>query len=394
MKHRLLYTLALLFATLQTFAQTYTYDANNRLTKVVYDNGTTITYNYDALGNRISKIVTGSTAVKYTISVSVTPSGSGTVTGGGTYAKGTTIELYAIPNAGYKFSKWSNGSTDNPLTISVSGNQSYTAQFVESSSELVGDVVPDGVINQQDLNALVNAYTSGTTVTKATDIDTDNQLTIADITKLISMLPLQGDDNNSNTYNGHAYVDLGLPSGTLWATCNVGAATPEDIGDYYAWGETETKETFTYETYKWCNGSVCNKDNHTLTKYVVEGGFGIVDNKTTLDIADDAANAQWGGAWRIPSLAEFQELVDNTNAEYQRINKIEGYLLTAPNGKSIFLSIGKGGNYWTNTLHISGGNSTNADALHAISSSFEIIGGLRRKGANVRPVVNKSAINK
>ena len=97
MKHRIIYILALLFATMQTFAQTYTYDSNNRLTKVVYDNGTTITYTFDALGNRTGKKVTGSTAVKYTISVSVSPSGSGTVTGGGTYAKGTTIELNAIP---------------------------------------------------------------------------------------------------------------------------------------------------------------------------------------------------------------------------------------------------------------------------------------------------------
>lgn len=218
MKHRLLYTWAFLFATMQTFAQTYTYDSNNRIKTVVYDNGTTITYSYDALGNRMSKKVTGSVAEKYTISVTVTPTGSGTVTGGGTYAKGTTIELNALPNGGYEFSKWSDGNTDNPLTIKVTGNQSFTAKFVESSSELVGDIVPDGVINRQDLDALIAAYTSGTAATKVTDLDGDTQLTIADVTKLISMLPRPGGNVGSLTdglvayypFNGNANDESGM----------------------------------------------------------------------------------------------------------------------------------------------------------------------------------------
>lgn len=97
MKRRKFYILVLLSVTLQTFAQTFTYDNLNRLTKVVYDNGTTITYTFDALGNRITKKVTGATSTTYTVTVAVTPSGSGTVTGGGTYSSGTTIELNASP---------------------------------------------------------------------------------------------------------------------------------------------------------------------------------------------------------------------------------------------------------------------------------------------------------
>jgi len=134
MKHRLLYTLALLFATLQTFAQTYTYDSNNRLTKVVYDDGTTVIYSFDALGNRLSKKVTSSTTETYTISATVTPSGSGTVTGTGNYFSGLSVELNAIANAGYKFLKWSDGVTTNPRTITVTGDQTYTAQFVVSET--------------------------------------------------------------------------------------------------------------------------------------------------------------------------------------------------------------------------------------------------------------------
>lgn len=150
MKHRLLYTLALFFATLQTFAQTYTYDKLNRLTKVVYENGVTVTYGYDALGNRTSKTVTGASGATYTITVNVSPSGSGSVTGGGTYAANSTAELRAIPNAGYKFSKWSNNKTDNPLSLTVTGNISLTAYFTESQSDLPGDVNGDHAVDVAD----------------------------------------------------------------------------------------------------------------------------------------------------------------------------------------------------------------------------------------------------
>ena len=135
MKHKLLYTLVL-FASLQTFAQTntYEYDANNRLTKVTYGNGVTVAYSYDALGNRTSKKV-AVTATQYTITTNVSPANAGTVTGGGNYYKDSSIELKAVANSGYKFSKWSDGNTSNPRTITVTGNKTYTAEFVKSSSD-------------------------------------------------------------------------------------------------------------------------------------------------------------------------------------------------------------------------------------------------------------------
>ena len=136
MKKKILYNVLALFATLQTFAQTntYEYDANNRLTKVTYGNGVTVAYSYDALGNRTSKKVTVS-ATKYTVTTSVNPANAGTVTGGGSYYKDSSIELKAVANSGYKFSKWSDGNTSNPRTITVTGNKTYTAQFVNSSSD-------------------------------------------------------------------------------------------------------------------------------------------------------------------------------------------------------------------------------------------------------------------
>ena len=91
-------------------------------------------------------------------------------------------------------------------------------------------------------------------------------------------------------------VDLGLS--VKWASCNVGATTPEDCGDYYAWGEIEEKENYDWSTYKWCNGSY-----DTQTKYCTNSSYGTVDNKTTLDLEDDVAHVKWGGSWRMPTKA-------------------------------------------------------------------------------------------
>ncbi len=106
----------------------------------------------------------------------------------------------------------------------------------------------------------------------------------------------------SGTENGHDYVDLGLTSGTRWATANVGAKTPQDYGNYYAWGETTTKETYNWSTYKYGTYND-DKDYSTLTKY------NLSDNKTTLDLSDDAAYVNWGGNWRMPTKAQQGELI-------------------------------------------------------------------------------------
>ena len=102
-----------------------------------------------------------------------------------------------------------------------------------------------------------------------------------------------------DTLDGHAYVDLGLPSGTLWATCNVGASSPEEYGDYFAWGETEPKNDYNWSTYKYCKGS-----STTMTKYCTSSSYGTVDNKTELEPSDDAATVNWGSNWQMPSLEQ------------------------------------------------------------------------------------------
>ena len=155
------------------------------------------------------------------------------------------------------------------------------------------------------------------------------------------------------------YVDLGLS--VKWATCNVGATKPEESGDYFAWGETEPKSTYNWSTYKWCNGS-----KTTLTKYNTKSDYGYVDNKTELEASDDAASVNWGGAWRMPTQAEQNELRTECTWEWTTQNGVYGYKVTSNKAgytdKSIFLpgtgyrydsSLSSGvsdGYYWSSSL--------------------------------------------
>ena len=142
-------------------------------------------------------------------------------------------------------------------------------------------------------------------------------------------------------YNGYAYVDLGLPSGRLWADRNVGANTPEDYGLYFQWGDTqgytaeqvgsdEGQKYFDWADYKFNPSG----DGSTMTKY------NSTDGKTVLDIEDDAARANMGGNWRMPTTDEIQELFndDYTTNIWTTLNGVNGRLVTSkPNGNSVFL---------------------------------------------------------
>lgn len=167
-----------------------------------------------------------------------------------------------------------------------------------------------------------------------------------------------GGGGNGGGTNNHGYVDLGLPSGTLWATCNVGADTPEGFGDYFAWGETQPKTTYNWSTYKWCNG-----DRYKLTKYCHDASYGnngFTDNLTILEASDDAATANWGSGWGMPSREAIDELVQYTTYEKTTVNGVIGMRFTGTNGNSIFmpyagcrvnneLSYTDYGYYWVNT---------------------------------------------
>ena len=154
-------------------------------------------------------------------------------------------------------------------------------------------------------------------------------------------------------------VDLGLPSGLKWASCNIGATAPEDYGNYYAWGETTTKTDYSWATYKHANG-----DYNKLTKYCsYNGNNGFTDDKTTLDPEDDAAYVNWGGDWRMPTRAEVDELLNNCTWTWTTQNGVNGYQVASKtNGNSIFLpaagcrdadlnNAGSIGYYWSASLN-------------------------------------------
>ena len=154
-----------------------------------------------------------------------------------------------------------------------------------------------------------------------------------------------GGGNNSGgggngTNNDHTYVDLGLPSGTLWATCNVGAISSEGYGDYFAWGEVETKENYVWNTYKYSNG-----EYNRLTKYCAcseLGDNGFVDDLTVLQPCDDPASTKWGSDWCMPTKEQWMELYNNTLCYWTSQNDVVGMLFCASNGNKIFLP---GGGY-------------------------------------------------
>ncbi len=148
----------------------------------------------------------------------------------------------------------------------------------------------------------------------------------------------------SGAVDGYSYVDLGLKSGTKWATYNVGASLPSETGLYFAWGETETKNDFSWATYKWCE-PVSDNISHDFTKYCTNEKYGIVDNKTVLEAEDDAVIANWGNGWRLPTPTEQDELAEGCIWEYVedfKGTKQEGYLGTSKaNGNTIFIPSGE-----------------------------------------------------
>lgn len=191
--------------------------------------------------------------------------------------------------------------------------------------------------------------------------------------------------------NGYEWVDLGLPSGTKWATCNVGASSPGDYGNYYAWGETSTKSAYHF-------GNVKYGDGWQYTKYVPSSkpdkwsGSGSPDNKTSLDLSDDAARANWGGKWKTPTRTQWDELSSKCKWSWTG----SGYKVIGPNGQSITLPAagyrdgsfsekdGSAGYYWSSSLFTN--YPENARYMYFTSKEHIVSFQNRRYGGSARPV--------
>ena len=267
-----------------------------------------------------------------------------------------------------------------------------SASFSASASVLRGDVNGSGTVTIDDVTALIdyllNEDASGISLVGA-DCNQNGTVTIDDVTSLIDYLL-----SDSWPEAAHEWVDLGLPSGTLWATCNIGADSPEDYGDYFAWGETEPKEVYNWSTYKWCMGS-----NTTMTKYCSNSNYGtngFVDNKTELDPEDDAAYVNWGPSWRMPTMGQQEELCEECTWQWTTLNGVNGYMITGSNGKTIFMpaagyrwndsldDAGSYGCYWSRTLYSS--SPYYAYSLYFDSGYVYWFYDYRNSGFPVRPV--------
>lgn len=189
----------------------------------------------------------------------------------------------------------------------------------------------------------------------------------------------------------HIPVDLGLS--VKWASCNVGASTPSESGDYFAWGETSPKSYYDWDNYKWYDNN-----GKALTKYNSINERGTVDNKKGLDLSDDAANVIWGGQWRIPTWEEWEELLKGCRWKWTSLDGVKGYVVTSKkNGNSIFLpavgyyeesSVHRNkslGRYWSSSVYV--GYPSSAQFLLINMTSKKNDTNNRCYGLSVRPVI-------
>lgn len=218
---------------------------------------------------------------------------------------------------------------------------------------------------------------------------------------LLAACDTNNEPTSDDTTNGHECVDLGLS--VKWATMNVGANTPEAYGDYFAWGEVEPKKIGGWETYKYCSGSGNTWTDYYgitlsyMTKYCTKADYGLdgfIDNKILLEPEDDAAVKNWGGAWRMATIEEWQELTDSCEWTWTTLNGVNGYeVKSKTNGNSIFLpaagmsnfNVGNSGYYWTSSLFTD--EPANAHGGSFDSSNTQGFVGTRSLVIPIRPVL-------
>ena len=186
---------------------------------------------------------------------------------------------------------------------------------------------------------------------------------------IMALLPLASysqKDKKNTIKDTHKYVDLGLPSKTLWATCNIGASKPEECGLYFAWGETEGYKQDSDDVHQWKKKSYkwydCNSKYPELLKYRCCSWSAIIDNKEELDPEDDAATVNWGRKWQMPSSEQIKELCDSTytTAEWTTLNGVNGRKITSKKNDNwiflpaanIIITAGSSGIYWSRTLYM------------------------------------------
>ncbi len=277
-----------------------------------------------------ANVVIGEDGRTYTLTVESNNTTMGAVEGGGDYLAGSEVRISATPASGHWFRQWSDGNIENPRTVTVTGNETYTAQFeaiinytitATANDGTMGTVSGGGSYQATQIATLGATANEGYRFIRWTDGVLDNPRTVivtgaAAYTAVFEAIPA-------------GWVDLGLPSGLLWTECNLGATAPEQYGNYYAWGETTTKSTYNWDSYKY----------HTyvegalhMTKYVPSDGL------TTLLPEDDVATQLLGPEAHIPTVTEWLELLAYTTVTNETLNGVAGRRFTSTvNGKSFFV---------------------------------------------------------
>ena len=284
----------------------------------------------------------------------------------------------------------------NTLALNLREPAQLTATVLPADTETktLAWASSDPDVAKVDDNGLVEAVAAGTCTITATTTDGSGLSASCTVTVTESV-------------DGHEYVDLGLPSGTLWATCNIGAASPEQSGLYFAWGETTGYAAGDGHPFKWSNYRHGNQidGNILIYKYNIYQSNGTVDNLTELETSDDAAYVGWSTNWRMPSQTQVEELLNSsyTNAVWTTQNNVNGYLITSRMngyiGNSIFLPAagwylntdlsdsGEFGFYWSRSLNQS--NSQFANYIVFSSGNIQWSLQTRSMGMTVRPVTVK-----
>ena len=236
-----------------------------------------------------------------------------------------------------------NDSESREITIPAGMTGTIVSWYIPRFD--VTDETPDATINNARLKAVVN----GSATTSADALKANKSF--ARGSAYYMQATWDGSTLNfSNEFcpdgnHPHA-IDLGLPSGTKWACCNVGANSPAECGDYFAWGETSPKTAYLTSNYKWYRGG----DPHNISKYCHNSDYGTVDNRTELELEDDAAYVNWGPQWHMPSRDQSVELLDNCTSEWTKVNGMGGYLFKS-NANNAALFLPAAGWYNNNGLH-------------------------------------------
>jgi len=282
------------------------------------------------------------------------------------------------------------GLSAQSLVFHYYGGKSATVALPATVSLADGKIVVSNDSSSVEINkgeVLTVSYRG-----KKGDVNGDEQVDIGDVSTILWLIAdsEEGETGHEGETEhapaGVEAVDLGLPSGTLWANMNLGAEKPEDFGSYFAWGETQPKDVYSWDTYSYWND--INGDGKGDSDEMVNLGSDIASTDY------DAATVNWGSPWRMPSRTQFKELLDNTTSTWTTQNGINGRKFTGSNGNSIFLPTtgfdgddqlvyaGSRGHYWSSSPN---------DELYACYLLFYSGGaywtnGLRSNGFTVRPV--------